>query len=61
MKVDERVTIEVERDIPLRCTEYQVTTVDRMGNPAQGFLFRVSDINGRISITVGGIDITDER
>ena len=61
MKIDERVTIEVERDVVLRAHEYQVTTVDRGGKPAQGFLFFVSDRTGRIVRTVGPIDMTEEE
>ncbi len=61
MKVDERVTIEVERDMGLRAREYQVTTFDREGNPASGFLFVISDVTGRIVKTVGPIDMTEEE
>ena len=61
MKVDARVTIEVERDVALRAHEYQVTTVDREGNPAQGLLFYVSDKTGGIMRIVGPIDMTEEE
>ena len=61
MKIDERVTIEVERDVALRCHEYQVTTVDREGNPAQGFIFFVSDRSGRIFPVGPTIDMTEEE
>ena len=60
MKIDERVTIEVERDIGLRAYEYQVFTFDREGKPAQGFLFYVSDTTGRIKRIVEPIDMTEE-
>ena len=61
MKIDEWVTIEVEREIGLRAHEYQVSTFDRDGNPSEGFIFLVSDRTGRIVRTVGPIDMTEEE
>ena len=61
MKIDERVTIEVERDVGLRSHEYQVTTFDREGKIAQGFTFLVSDKTGFIVRIISPIDMTGEK
>ena len=61
MKIDERVTIEVESDLSRRAHEYQVTTFDQEGKPSQGFIFYVSNKTGHIVHTVGPVDMTEEE
>ena len=47
MRVDEKLTIERERDAALRAHEYAVISHDREGNEVEAFTFYISD-TGRI-------------
>ena len=47
MKVDEKITVERERDNALRAHEYAVITHDREGNEVEYISFYVSD-SGKI-------------
>ncbi len=60
MKIDAKVTIEVERDCGLRCHEYVVISHDRDGREVQGFQFYVSD-TGRILRIIPPIDLSAEE
>ncbi len=47
MKINDKLSIEVEREPTMRADEYVVITFDKEGNEVQGFKFRVDD-KGRI-------------
>lgn len=52
-----RITISVERDIPLRSHEYQVVCHDRKtGEEIQGFTFTVSD-SGKQLVVAEPVDL----
>ena len=58
MKVNDKLTIEVERSPALRRDEYFVVSFDQEGNEVQGFTFYVSD-KGKIEKVGGPVNLTE--